>query len=676
MSKLSILKDRIKENFMKNKVLLIVFSVIWIGTIVLTLSFYDSSLGKEPVGGQDYSHTYRLYNNRKLVQTIPTVDGSKAISIKYATYIRNNKGNVYVKAVGSDTNNVYLDTKTNVKSMQDNAYVTYSLDNALDSNVDKHIIVTLTSDSKFESCAGVYYSFDSFFEDSEMLFNEYQMTGESAIKFLIDNDTYTAFYKGVITAVIISFSLLILILLLLDPKEEKMFTCMILVFGLVFACIMSPGAIPDENNHYETALQVSNLMMHGYDNNKDIDKAYINYDSFGSFINVSYSYNRFMRDMNKPLILKGKIYEIEEKDKYLFRYNYVIQFIPQAAGISLARLFGVNMLRTYYAGRVFNLLFYALCVYIAIKNTPVHKRLFGVLSMLPIFIQQAASMSYDCFIFGLTFISISFFMKWKFGSEQISNKDIAIVFFVNLALAPAKIVYGFFALLFWLVPAEKFGNKKRKTISLLIITCPTIFIILQNIWFRIQPFVEDFLDQFKVYAETILREDSGYEHNGGYTYSTTFILQHPIQTISIILRTVRFWLSTWFYQSLGKALAGVTLILPMTYVRIILIFIGLVALRKENYTMTWPVRGAFSLVCLGVAFFIILGMLYGWTLTTDTMIQGIQGRYFCPLLPYFFSMFNNKKIQIPEKIDKYVIYAYILFMFEIIVYVLSYTFVN
>lgn len=661
---------------MKNKVLLIVFSVIWIAAIVLTLSFYDSSLGKEPVGGQDYSHTYRLYNNRKLVQTIPTVNGSKAISIKYATYIRNNKGNVYVKAIGADTNNVYLDTKTNVKSMQDNAYVTYSLENALDSNVDKHIVVTLTSDSKLESCAGVYYSFDSFFEDSEMLFDEYQMTGETAIKFLIDNDTYTAFYKGVITAVIISFSLLILILLLLDPKEEKMFTCMILVFGLVFACIMSPGAIPDENSHYETSLQVSNLIMHGYEKNNEIDKAYVNYDSFGSFINVSYSYNRFMRDMNKPLKLKGEAYQIVKREKYIFKDYYVVQYIPQAIGITLARLFGVNMLRTYYAGRVFNLLFYALCMYIAIKNTPAHKRLFGILSMLPIFIQQAASMSYDCFIFGLTFISISFFMKWKFGSEQVSNKDIAIVFFVNLALAPAKIVYGFFALLFWLVPAEKFGNKKRKTISLLIITCPTIFIILQNIWFRIQPFVEDFLDQFKVYAETILREDSGYEHNGGYTYSTTFILQHPIQTISIIFRTVRFWLSTWFYQSLGKALAGVTLILPMTYVRIILIFIGLVALRKENYTMTWPVRGAFSLVCLGVAFFIILGMLYGWTLTTDTMIQGIQGRYFCPLLPYFFSMFNNKKIQIPEKIDKYVIYAYILFMFEIIVYVLSYTFVN
>ncbi|MDO4940319.1 MAG: DUF2142 domain-containing protein [Erysipelotrichaceae bacterium] len=676
MNKLSILKDRIKENFMKNKVLLIVFSIIWIGTIVVTLSLYGSSLGKESVGGENYDHTYRLYDNRVLSQTVPVVDGSKAISIKYATYIRNNKGYINIKVVGSDTDKVYLETKTNVKSLQDNAFATYSLNEALDSKIDENIIVTLSSDSKLESCAGVYYSFDSFFTDSKMCFDDYQMTGELAVRYLIDNDVYTSFYKGVMTAIIISFSLLILVLLLLDPKEEVMFTSMVLVFGLVFACIMSPGAIPDENNHYETALQVSNLMMHGYDDNRLIDKAYVNYDSFGSFINASYSYNRFMRDMNKPLKLKGETYEILKKDKYLFRNYYIVQFIPQAIGITLARLCGVNMLRTYYAGRVFNLLFYEVCIYIAIKNTPVHKRLFGILAMLPIFIQQAASMSYDCFIFGLTFISISFFMKWKFGTEQVSNKDIVIVFLASLALAPAKIVYGLFALLFLMVPTEKFGSKKRKIITMLLITCPTIFVILKNIWFRIQPSIEDFLDQFKVYAETILREDTGYEHNGGYTYSTTYILQHPIQTISIILRTVRFWLSTWFYQSIGKALAGVTLILPMSYVRAILIVIGVVTLRKENYTMTWPVRGAFVFVCLGVALFIILGMLYGWTLTTDTMIQGIQGRYFCPLLPYFFTIFNNKKIQVPEKLDKYVIYAYILLMFEIIVYILSYTFVN
>ena len=72
----------------------------------------------------------------------------------------------------------------------------------------------------------------------------------------------------------------------------------------------------------------------------------------------------------------------------------------------------------------------------------------------------------------------------------------------------------------------------------------------------------------------------------------------------------------------------------------------------------------------------LFGMLVGWTNTDSQMIEGIQGRYFSPLLPYFFAIFNNSKISLPKKFDKYLIFAQILLMFEVIVYILSYTFVN
>ena len=58
------------------------------------------------------------------------------------------------------------------------------------------------------------------------------------------------------------------------------------------------------------------------------------------------------------------------------------------------------------------------------------------------------------------------------------------------------------------------------------------------------------------------------------------------------------------------------------------------------------------------------------------MVQGIQGRYFCPLLPYFFTVFNNKKFSIPEKFDKYILFVYLVIFFEIVLYVMSYTFLN
>lgn len=674
MNRIIALKTRVKENFIKNKVLLLVFMLLWTIIVVGTLILNNSTLGKEPLGNQELSKTIEINNKTKIIQKLPVENGSKNISLKYATYIRNNKGYVYVTIKGLDSNIEYLNTKTNTKIMQDNAYVTYTLSEALDDKTDKYIEIILTSDSVSGSCAGIYVTSDKYYKDSELKINNSKKFSEIGFKYLINNDVYQKFSNGVITCVIIALSLAILMMLLIEPKMEVLFATLVIVFGLIFACIMSPGAIPDEPDHYEHCLQVSNIMM--FKKNNEIDKAYVNYDSFGSFINANYSYNRFMRDMNKPLELKDKTYLLQDDTDDIYKHYYIPYYIPQAIGITLARICNVNTLRTFYSGRVFNLIFYALCIYIAIKNTPSHKLLFGILSVLPIFIQQAASYSYDGFINGLTFITIAFFLKWKFKNDLISNKDIIIVFITSLALAPAKIVYSIFALLFWFIPKERFGSTKRRLLSLLLISLPAIVIVLVNIWWRIEPMLSNVLTICrKVYADE-LGVDTGYEHNGGYTYSTTYILQHPMQTINIIYTTVRFWLSTWFYQSIGKALAGVTLILPMTYVRIIIVIIAASTLRQEDYHLPISIKISFLAVCLIMAMFIILGMLYGWTLTTDTMIQGIQGRYFCPLLPYFFSVFNNTKVYLPKKIDKYVIYSYILIMFEIIIYVLSYTFVN
>lgn len=667
---------RIKENFIKHKVLFIVFIVIWVLLVIGTLSFYKTTFGKEPIGGDTYKYTYELTKDSTYTEIIPIEKNTQAISIKYATYIRNNKGHIYVKIKGIDTDDVYLDTKTNVRFIQDNAYVTYKLNEEIDSSKESSVEITLTSDSEKETCAGVYYSYTNFFKDSKLSINNKDKVGELAVEYLITNNVYSAFSNGIVTFTIILLSLVILIMLVFDPKEEILITTMVLSFGLIFTFIMSPGAIPDENDHYEHSLQISNIMM--FKQNNIIDKEYVNYDSFGSFVNASHSYNRFMRDIDKALELSGKNHELAPRENYIYKHYYIVYYIPQAIGVTIARLFNMNTLKTYYAGRISNLIFYAICVFIAIKNTPIHKLLFGIISMLPIFIQQAASFSYDGFINGLSLISIAFFLKWYFSDKQISIKDIIIVFIASLALAPAKIVYAFFAVLFVLVPTTRFGSKKKKILILLLIMAPSIFVILDNIWARLSVFFESYLETITVYAKNIKFSDgdTGFEINGGYTYSISYVLSHPIKTLTIIFTTVRFWLSTWFYQSLGKALAGVTLILPMTFIRIILILIGASTLTKQKYQINNTIRISFIIICLVVSMFIILGMLFGWTLTTDTMIQGIQGRYFCPLLPYFFSIFNNKKIVLPQKLDKYVLFTYILLMFEVVTYVLSYTFVN
>ena len=159
-------------------------------------------------------------------------------------------------------------------------------------------------------------------------------------------------------------------------------------------------------------------------------------------------------------------------------------------------------------------------------------------------------------------------------------------------------------------------------------------------------------------------------------YTVSYMLEHPAETIMIYIRSIRMWISTWFYQSLGRGLAGVTLILPMTVIRVIIVLLVLAVLQADNFTMSFKMRGVTLGVCVIIAMLVLTTMLTGWTRRDDIYIQGMQGRYFCPLLPYFFSILSNKKLKIKYNCEKSVIFTIICIMLFVTVFVLSYTFVN
>lgn len=669
------LKERIKKNFSENKVLLFVFVVLWIVTLIVTYNYYKNTFGKESYGSKGTTEVVEISEGTKLTQVISTDENTETLSIKFANYIRNNKGNIYLKVTGVNSKYVYLNKTINISHVQDNAYVTYSFEKELKQKEDKKIQIELTSDSKEGSSIGVYLSPTKTFEYSELKVNGELQDYELAIKFLLPNKNFETFARTALYLTIILLSVTLLILLVFNPSKEIVFVTFAGTFGLLLMLVISPGAAPDELLHYEKILQISNTMM--FENQDTIDEAYLNYDSYGDHFNTSDSYNRFIRDFNKPLELKDKKVDFN----YELVETYTGFYIPQAIGVTIARILKVNALKTFYAGRFTNLVFYLFCLYIAIKNTPVKKMLLGVIANVPIFVQQAASYSYDAFINGLILISISFFFKWYFSEEKITKKDFTIVFITTILLAPAKIIYGLFTVVYWFVPVSRFESKKQKILFISLLCLPTVILVLYNSFIRTIGMILDAKGiLFYNSANLILADPNEAVAYVGDDYwqmfNIFFILKHPILTIQICARTVRFYLSTWFYQSIGRTLAGTNLVLPMTIIRILLVCICIAALRDERNHLPINIRIVFVLLCIAVASLILIMMLTGWTTRGDIMIKGVQGRYFCPLLPYFFSIFSNNKIKTPNKLDNYVLFVLLIVNFQTIMYVLSFTFVN
>ena len=672
--------SKIKENFKKNKLLILIFSIVWIVTIVLTLFSYKTTLGKESIGSESYNRSVvEINENTSIKEIAPLHEGSESVSIMFATYARpTNKGNIFVKVTGEKTKEVYVNQTVNVKDVQDNAYHTFEFEKEIDPK-DERIVVEVSSDSKENQGIAAYYANINEFENGSFYINNKLVENTSLhMRYMFENEEFAGFSFGIIAWTIIGISLIALIYLLLEPKWELMFSIAAFILGTIFMIIIVPASPPDELRHYEIALQVSNNMMFKSDNL--IDSVYLKYGGMYGHYNISAGYSRFMSDIFAPLKLTGNM----EAPVGELEYLYLVQYIPCALGLTIGRLLGLNMITTFYLSRMVDLLFYVFCLYWAIKKAPVYKFLIGMIGITPMLLQTAMSITYDLLVIGLCFITLGYLLKWLFTEEKISNREVIELFLVCLILAPAKVVYGLLAFLFWFVPKDHFGSLKRKIIICLILCVPA-FIQLYSI--AIGPLTMFFktlengtgLDNMLAIdnSNIVLQEEP-------QAYSFNYMFSHPLETLDIFYRTVRYRIKYWFYSALGRGLSGETLILPLRMVHLLVIAIIASAFVKEEKTLPWYMRILNVLVCVGIGLMVMVGMFVSWTTTGQEVvkdyggfiIEGIQGRYFCPVLPFFFTIFSNKKIGLPKKSEKFIFLGYLLLIFVIVIYVLSYTFVN
>ena len=97
----------------------------------------------------------------------------------------------------------------------------------------------------------------------------------------------------------------------------------------------------------------------------------------------------------------------------------VLPFVPQAAGIWLARLLGLNALACLYAGRIANLLVYALICRAALRRCGGHGPLFLAVALCPLSLYMAASMSYDAQLLACYYLMAALFAGGKFGKSEL-----------------------------------------------------------------------------------------------------------------------------------------------------------------------------------------------------------------------------------------------------------------
>ena len=395
-------------------------------------------------------------------------------------------------------------------------------------------------------------------------------------------------------------------------STEKIFLLMVIPLGLLFILLLPCGQTPDEAAHYMRAYGITDghLIVPQTETNNG-----------GSELPVALS------EVFYPQTERGLYGEIAKDMEYgtdgeVRDYNYApaalyspITYLPQTLAIGLGRIVHAPLVIGVYLGRIFDFAIFVLLMYFAIKFVPKFKDFVLFIGLFPMTLQEATSLSPDSLTIGLSIFMIAFVCYLAYGKkEKMSNGELSILYIMAMFIGFCKIVYLPLLLLYFLIPAERFGGVRRKRFHALLMG--GIVLVLNASWLLISSrYLVD------------VREGVNPGEQAKY------MLTHPHMYLASLLGTISARIDYWSGSMFGMSLGHYTIDLPQFYFCLYLvIFLFMLVQSSERFVIKRSDKAIFISV-LAIIFLLIATSLYlQWTPVGDYFIDGVQGRYFLPII--------------------------------------------
>ncbi len=410
-----------------------------------------------------------------------------------------------------------------------------------------------------------------------------------------------------------------------DINPQTAFLIIGLIYGLGFLLATPAFQVPDEYEHFYRALYVSegHVIPEKLGNTSGVyvpESVKVTSDTVNDEWH-SFLQNRQNKTNLTPLLylpFNSKNMVFEDISRIAVVTYSPVPYLVSAFAIDLGKLFNLSPLVLMYIGRLANLLVWIFLTYLAIRITPVHKWVFLMLALIPMTLFEAASLSADSFLFGLAFLIIAIFFKFAFddNKKKIRIKDIYILFILLMLIGLAKSNYFLLFFLIFLIPAEKFGNRKK-----MLLVSGSLFLgvaAIIGIWYLLTK---------NLYAPIVPQVSiSG---------QIAYILGDPLRFPYVLLNT--FINRGASYQLLFVGNFWLDIPLPMwwigTYIATI-IPVALLDKNKINITRNQKLISSVTFIFNFIAACVLVYIT--WTAVGQNIIDGIQGRYFIPILPLLF----------------------------------------
>ena len=408
-------------------------------------------------------------------------------------------------------------------------------------------------------------------------------------------------------------------------KVETTVLVSLLFLGLIYNFLLLPYMAPDERTHIDMTYRYSNdLLGIPYTGNevtlaKRVDDTKIELVENPALSNYYIVFNELLEGVqDDSLVITNTTANT---------YAPIFVYLPAVLGMTLARLLGFGSIAMLMLARWCNLAFFAVCVWWCMKKLPFGKMALAVIALFPMTIQQCNSFSYDAVITSILFLFSTYIICMTYEDKPIKISDAAIVSVLSGLLVYGKSgVYLPVCLAALLIPTKKFGCLWKKLAAAgSLMGIAMLSYINRNSGTVTQVMATT--------AETsAVGATAGNAVSMGYTVG--YFLQNPWKLIQMLCNTVadksEFYLESIVGQKMGWVEIEISRVIFVGF--LVLFMISMLKVRGEKQYVTSGQKWWISIVCLLSAGMILMGMLLTWTPYGHVSIEGVQGRYFTPLL--------------------------------------------
>ena len=443
--------------------------------------------------------------------------------------------------------------------------------------------------------------------------------------------------------ILLAIVVILLVGLLLSTKRSdklaKNTFILIFLLGSLNSFILPIRQNLDENTHYSHVLQLSDGKVRSQTDERNF--LMVSPD----FLAVTKLPSRpeYGNPNNTNLYTKEFLELLNIKSDYKLEFLHQGDFnnpayIPSAMGVKIGQLISPQLYVSYYLGRIFNVLFYALLAFWAVKISRYYQLQLFAMSLLPFTIWIVSGYSYDSLYYGLVLLIIAQFTNFV-GKDRSFTVKKGILYGLSclgLIFCKAPVILMIFLPLS--LPKRVFKTAKTYWLNFLTIAGVGFLGLLwmgQASIFKLLNLTASVATQVsEESAPTISRLD--------------YFIGHPLYTGEVILRSLFDIQSTLFdtFANPQPFMQGVPVLAAINIISVVAVMILI------SSQLTIQLSKTMKYVLWSLFFVISLSIMYAISGDSrvfkvgDLHIGGVQGRYhyyFLVCLPLLLSPIIKRK---------------------------------